>query len=453
MSLFSFFRISKPSAEKIPSDRIGIEYKRLRNQTIWGVTAAYSLFYLCRMTFSVVKQPMIDSGLLNASQLGVIGSAMFFVYAVGKFSNGFIADYCNIRRFMAVGLLTSSVINLLLGILGFVTDAVSCIPGLVFIVFAALWAVNGWMQSMGSPPAVISLSRWFPLSSRGTYYSIVSATPYLGKAISYLTIGAVVGACGWRWGFILASILGFVGSLVILVFVSDTPESKGLPSVQELTGERGRKEDELPTRQLHLRVIRHPAIWIIALSSAFVYITQYAVSGWGVLFLQKAKNLSLEFSTSIMAVQELFGVVGTLGAGWVSDRLFCGDRVKPVAFSGVVCSLSLGLFLFADLGTVADIVLLSVFSMAIGTLYCLVAGLMAIDIVPRKATGAALGIVGIFSYVAAGIQDIASGVMIHAGSRNGCGFRGAALFWLICSILSFVLPVAFGKMLKAPDHQ
>ena len=60
-----------------------------------------------------------------------------------------------------------------------------------------------------------------------------------------------------------------------------------------------------------------------------------------------------------------------------------------------------------------NIIYVSVFSLAMGVLYCIVAGLMAVDIVPRKATGAALGIVGISSYVAAGLQDITSGYLIE----------------------------------------
>ena len=67
------------------------------------------------MTLSVVKQPLIDSGLLTAGELGLVGSALLFIYALGKFTNGFIADYCNIRRFMAVGLFVSAVVNLVMG--------------------------------------------------------------------------------------------------------------------------------------------------------------------------------------------------------------------------------------------------------------------------------------------------------------------------------------------------
>ena len=450
MGLYSFYRISKPSVGKIPQERVDAEYKALRNKTFWGATVAYSLYYVCRMSLSVVKQPLIDEGVLTAGQLGLIGSALLFVYAVGKFMNGFIADYCNVRRFMATGLFISALVNLLLGVLGFVGGVPS---GLIFIVFAVLWGINGWMQSMGSPPGVISLSRWFPRSKRGTYYSIFSATPYLGEFLSFIITGVVVGALGWQSGFIVAAAAGLIGSAVILLFVSDTPESKGLPSVYELSGEEMKKEDKMPTRELQKLVIKHPGIWIIALSSAFIYITKYAIAGWGVLFLQKARNFSLEDATQIIAFSAAFGVVGTVLAGWLSDRVFKGDRVKPAILSGMLSFIALALFLFTEGGFLMNIFYVSLFSLAVGVLYCIVAGLMAVDIVPRKATGAALGVVGISSYVAAGLQDITSGYLIQYNTEQIAGadvydFGPVSWFWLSAALVSFVLPVLNWKKMK-----
>ncbi|MBP3589357.1 MAG: MFS transporter, partial [Muribaculaceae bacterium] len=413
MGLYSFYRISKPSAEKVAPEKETETYKLLRNRTFWGVTVAYSLYYVCRMSLSVVKQPLIDEGVLSAGQLGLIGSALLFVYAVGKFMNGFIADYCNIRRFMATGLFISAVVNLLMGVLGWIQGPAGLPTVLIFISFAILWGVNGWMQSMGSPPGVISLSRWFPRAKRGTYYSIFSATPYIGEFLSFIITGVVVGALGWQFGFLVAAIAGVIGSLIILFFVSDTPESKGLPSVQALSGETMTKEDTMPTKELQKIVLKHPGIWVIAISSAFIYITKYAISGWGVLFLQKAHGFSLEDATQIIAFSAAFGVLGTVLAGWLSDKVFKSDRVKPAILSGIVSFIALALFLFAGGGYVVNIFYVSLFSLSVGVLYCIVAGLMAVDIVPRKATGAALGVVGISSYVAAGLQDITSGLLIQ----------------------------------------
>lgn len=453
MGLYSFYRISKPSADKLPQEAVPETYRILRRRTFWGAAVAYSLYYVCRMSLSVVKQPLIDEGVMTAGQLGLVGSALLFVYAVGKFLNGFIADYCNVRRFMATGLLVSSVVNLVMGALGLL-NGVNAVPAvLVFMLFALLWGVNGWAQSMGSPPGVICLSRWFPQSKRGTYYGIFSATPYLGEAVSFIVTGAVVAAFGWQWGFIAASAAGLVGSLVILLYVSDTPESKGLPSVQELSGERLTKEDKMPTRELQKNIFRHPGVWVIALSSAFIYITKYAVAGWGVLFLQKVRAFSLEQATQIITFSAVFGVAGTVLAGWLSDRVFRGDRVSPAILSGILSSLSLILFLFVGGGFLLNIFYVSLFSLSVGVLYCIVAGLMAVDIVPRKATGAALGIVGISSYVAAGIQDIASGYLIQGNMTQIDGvdiydFTPVAIFWVVASLASFILPVLNWQKMK-----
>lgn len=453
MGLYSFYRISKPSAEKVAPEKESDTYKLLRNRTFWGVTVAYSLYYVCRMSLSVVKQPLIDEGVLSAGQLGLIGSALLFVYAVGKFMNGFIADYCNIRRFMATGLFISAVVNLLMGVLGWIQGPAGLPTVLIFISFAILWGINGWMQSMGSPPGVISLSRWFPRAKRGTYYSIFSATPYIGEFLSFIITGVVVGALGWQFGFLVAAIAGVIGSLIILFFVSDTPESKGLPSVQALSGETLTKEDTMPTKELQKVVLKHPGIWVIAISSAFIYITKYAISGWGVLFLQKAHGFSLEDATQIIAFSAAFGVLGTVLAGWLSDKVFKSDRVKPAVLSGILSFIALALFLFAGGGYLMNIFYVSLFSLSVGVLYCIVAGLMAVDIVPRKATGAALGVVGISSYVAAGLQDITSGLLIQYNTTVVDGvdvydFGPVSWFWLAAALISFILPVLNWRKMK-----
>lgn len=453
MGLYTFYRISKPSADKVEPDKVDQTYISLRRRTFWGATIAYSLYYVCRMSLSVVKQPLIDEGVLTAGELGLIGSALLLVYAVGKFMNGFIADYCNVRRFMATGLLISTLVNLLMGVFGLLQGPAGLPSVLIFVSFAVLWGVNGWAQSMGSPPGVISLSRWFPQSKRGTYYSMFSSSPYIGEFLSFIITGFVVGALGWEYGFLVASLAGLVGSLIILLLVSDTPESKGLPSVQALSGEQVTKQDKMPTKELQKMIVRHPGIWVIALSSAFIYITKYAIAGWGVLFLQKARGFSLEDATQVIAFSAAFGVLGTVLAGWLSDKVFRSDRVKPALLSGVLSLASLGLFLFVGGGFVLNIFYVSLFSLSVGVLYCIVAGLMAVDIVPRKATGAALGVVGISSYVAAGLQDITSGYLIQGFMTEVEGadvydFGPVSWFWMTAALISFVLPVLNWKKMR-----
>ena len=450
MGIYSKYRISKASAEKVPPGEVETRYRQLRSRTFWGATIAYSLYYVCRLAFSIVKQPIIDGGILNATQLGVIGSAFLLVYAAGKFVNSFFADYCNIRRFMALGLLISSGINLILALLGYMDMAFS-LPGFVIMIaFSLLWGLNGLGQSMGAAPGVISLSRWFPLRERGTWYSIFSASPYLGEALAFVLLGFVAKHLGWQSCFLMASICGFAGALVALSFISDTPESRGLPPIDRLASEEVQPEDRLPTISLQKRVFRNPGIWIIALSSAFIYVTRYAVSGWGVLFLQKAKGFPLEGATSVTAVYAVSGIAGTVIAGWLSDRVFKGRRIIPVAISGLLSLLSLSAFLLLDGDYFLNMFLIALFSLSAGVLYCIVAGIIALDIVPRKATGAAVGIIGIVCYVAASLQDLLSGYLIDNFIVDGqYDFLPVTIFWILAAVLSLLIPLLGRRWLQA----
>lgn len=454
MGLYSFYRVSKPSAEIVREGEVQSHYKRLRNRTFWGATAAYSLFYLCRLSMGVVKKPLIDEGVFSASELGIIASAFYFVYAIGKFLNGFIADYCNVRRFMATGLLMSAVINLLMGTIG-IAGGYAGVPGwLIYIIFVLLWGFNGWVLSMGSPSGIVSLSRWFPQSRRGTFYSIFCSTPYIGEALSMAVTGSVVAAFGWEYGFIVSAFGGFLGVGVILATVSDTPQSKGLPSIQEISGEEVRKVDKMPTKDIQKMVLRSPAIWIIAISCALINLTKYGLMEWGVLYLQGARGFSLETSSWIIGFSAVFAILGTVGAGWLSDSVFKGSRTRPALLSGMVALVALSLFLFGLGGKVIMVIYVSLFSLAVGVLYCVVSGLMAIDIVPRKATGAALGVVGISSYITIGLQNIVSGLLIDRYSETVVkmvdgveqtvteyDFVPVAVFWLSAVLVSFLVPV------------
>jgi OPA family sugar phosphate sensor protein UhpC-like MFS transporter len=245
--------------------------------------------------------------------------------------------------------------------------------------------------------------------------------------------------------------------MVIVLFVSDTPESRGLPSIQKISGEAVRQTDKMPTRELQKMVVRHPGIWVIAVSSIFVYIAQYGISNWGTLFLQKAKGFSIESAGSIIGLSEAAGVAGTVLAGWLSDTVFKGNRIRPVLISGFICLGALAVFLFGEGGYLANLAYLAVFSLSIAVLYCIVAGLMALDIVPRKATGAALGIVGLSSYTFAAFQDLISGFLIqgHTVSASGApiaeatyNFAPVSFFWLAACFLAFLVPVCSWRLLK-----
>ena len=459
MGFLDFYKISGPSARKVDSDRVAETWRKKRFQDFLAGTFAYALYYVCRLSMGVMKQPLIDAGLLSATQLGIVGACLYWCYAVGKFVNGFLADGSNIKRFMATGLIISVAMNLCMGVLG-ASAAAGAIPSsALFICFAVMWGINGWAQSMGAPPAIIALSRWFPLKIRGTYYGFFSASHNIGEGLSFIFVGSLVAFAGWKWGFFGAALAGALGVLLILFWLHDTPESQGLPSIEELSGEKTegeKKSSSEDTRAIQRAVLRNPGVWILALSSAFMYMSRYAINEWGVIFLQEAKDYSLAEASTIIGINPIFGIIGTVVSGWLSDVLFRGDRRYPAFAAGILESLALALFLFGGPAKWVNVLAMVLFGIAIGVLISFIGGLMAVDLVPRKATGAALGVVGLASYAAAGIQNVVTGLLLDRvdmiESASGAmvhNFTYVSWFWLGAAVISFLLPVLnWGRKVK-----
>ena len=183
MNILDFFKTSAPSTYRVPEEQVDKTYKRLRFQSFLAGTFGYALYYVCRLSMGVMKQPLIDAGLLNATQLGIIGACLYWAYAIMKLINGFLADSSNIKRFMALGLTVSVLMNFVMGILGVTALKGGIANTTLFILFAVCWAINGGAQSMGAPPAIIALSRWFPLRIRGTYYGFFSSSHNIGEGL------------------------------------------------------------------------------------------------------------------------------------------------------------------------------------------------------------------------------------------------------------------------------
>lgn len=431
MSLLNFYKKLPPNAEAAPKHSL----KYYQWGTFITATLGYGLYYVCRLSINVVKKPIVNEGVFSETELGIIGSVLFITYAVGKFTNGFLADRSNVGRLLSTGLLVTAIANLALGF----TNS--------FILFAILWGVSGWFQSMGAASCVVSLSRWFPEEKRGTYYGFWSASHNIGEALTFLVISAIVGAFGWQYGFFGAGLIGIIGVLIIWGFFKDSPESLGYPQIMkpmktEASHTALTAEDFNAAQKA---VLKNPAIWILALSSAFMYISRYAVNSWGMFYLEAEKGYSIVEAGSIISISSIFGIIGTAFSGVISDKLFGGRRNLPALIFGIFIIVGLCMFLLIPESPYwIDVAAMIIFGTGIGVLICFLGGFMAVDIAPANASGAALGVVGIASYIGAAVQDTMSGILIEGNKTmiNGVArydFTYINYFWIGAAVISTVL--------------
>lgn len=419
---------------------IDAAYRRQRMLTIVAITLGYGLSYTCRLSIDMVKKPLIDAHIFTATNLGTIGSAFFFSYAFGKLINGFVSDHANARKFFAIGLVLSALCNIYMGFSATVLAA------------TVAWGINGWFQSYGAPGSVVALASWFSNHERGRYYGIWSTAHSIGEGLTFSAVAALVGWLGWQWGFFGPALVVLIAAWGSYLLMSDRPRTMGLPAVADWRRDHVAPvaaEDVAaapPTGLLatQLSIIKIPAVWIIALSSAFIYVTRYAINSWGILYLQEARGYTVLQAGSLLTVNTLAGIIGAVAFGFISDKLF-GARRPPVnLLFGIVEIIGLLLFFYGPQGFGWEVLAMILFGLGMTGLVTSVGGLFAIDICPKRVAGAALGMVGVFSYLGAGIQDQVSGILIDAGKTTVNGvvhhdFTAAIWFWVGASIISLVL--------------
>ena len=422
-------------------------YARARVRQVAAMLFVYATFYVCRLAFSASKKGMIEQGAYTPAEIGYIGSAMLFAYAIGKIVNGFIADRVNVKKYIMLGLFVSSLANLLVGF---------HIPALML---AVVWFVNGFAQASGAPCCVVALSRWWPKEKRGTYYGIWSCSNNLGEVLAYVVSAGIVVWVGkafgpdwaWRSCFWGATAFGFIGITAAWLFFGNAPEDEGLPSVPVDAADA--KIDTTGGQKIALT---STAVWLIALAGGFFAASRYAVIDWGMFFLQVKKGYTEAGAATIVSINSVVGAVSSALSGIISDRFFKSSRRGLALSAGVLNVVALVLFMLVP-GRHAwlDVTAMVMFGFAVGILLTFLGGLMAVDYVPKCAAGAALGIAGMGNYIGAGLQSIISGYLIKRAEDGtatlmGHTFAGGytldwlAVFWIAMASLSVVCVIWAG---------
>jgi OPA family sugar phosphate sensor protein UhpC-like MFS transporter len=179
-----------------------------------------------------------------------------------------------------------------------------------------------------------------------------------------------------------------------------------------------------------------------------MYVARYGVHSWGILYLQEAKSYSLEQAGALIGFNTIIGLAGAASSGLISDRFFGSRRNVPCLIYG--CLLIAGLVMLYQTPPGHfwfDALAIAIFEFAIGGLIVFLAGLIAVDVMPKKAAGAVKGVIGLFSYIAAATQEWISGLLIENTKTVIDGhahyeFDSAFYFWIGASVLSllFALP-------------
>ena len=434
------FRLFPPPAAHqplLPKEKVNSIYSMERIKVFLGIFVGYAAYYFVRKNFSFAIPDLKNQG-YDTGQLGLVASALSIAYGFSKFLMGNISDRSNARYFLSIGLVLSAFTMIFMGLIPFATSSVAIMFILLFI--------NGWFQGMGWPACGRVVAHWYSVRERGTVMSFWNLAHNAGGFFAGpLTILAIELFSNWHAKLYFPGLVSIIFSLVALLLVRDTPQSVGLPPIEEYNNDYPKsydaktQEKEFSAKDIFFKyVFNNRLLWYIAIANAFVYIVRNGIVSWAPLFLQETKGYTADQSVWASSFYELAAIPGTILCGVISDKLFQGRRA-PVTIIYMVMTLIAVLVYWKNPGE--NHIIQNVSLWAIGFFIygpVMLIGVQAIDLVPKKAAGTAAGLTGLFGYF---IGD----QLANTGVGYLVKFTGwdYALIFISCSCLLAIFFTAF----------
>lgn len=377
-------------------------YRRWQRQVLLSSIIGYATFYFVRKNLSVAM-PLLEHDLgISKAGLGLFITLHGVLYGLSKFANGIFGDRCNARALMVVGLAASAVMNVVFGLSS------------VVVMLGVVWMLNGWFQGMGFPPCARLMNHWFAPREYATKMSIWNISHSVGAGVILVLCGVVLAPLGWRLCFLVPAAIALACALYLWFTLPDTPPSVGLPEVEGT-------HTALPAGEslaefgavLMQAVFRSKYIWLISLTNFFVYILRYAVLDWGPTLLHEAKHLSIGNASLMVAAFEAAGVVGSLLAGWLTDRVFGGRAMRMGLFYMVLAGLSVFMFWkVAGDSRLWNTLWLCAAGFFIYGPQSLI-GIAAAKLATKRAAATAVGLTGLFGYLSTVLSGWGLGALVQ----------------------------------------
>jgi len=401
---------------------------------LYSSILGYAMFYIVRKNISMALPGMETDLGITKDKLGLFLTLTTLLYGVSKFVNGMWGDRVNPRVFMPIGLFGAAMMSVFFGMSSTVW------------VFGVLWLINGWFQGMGCAPCIKTLSNWYPSSERGVRFAIWNISHNIGSSSVMLINSALVllSFYTWRLSFFVPACIAMLGSLFLFNRLRDTPESLGLPPVEEIYGHKPEMEHSSKDTKgkisgkeykhlLFTKVFGNPGVWLVGIASFFLYIVRFSILDWGPTFLKEMKGLPLSSAGIAVAGTEVAGLCGTLVGGWLMDKVFKGNGSLVCLIYMLLCGVFAFLFWILPVKSVWIYagLLCSMSFMVYGPQSMI--GPITANMATKNAAAAAVGFAGFFSYMSGAVSGWGLGLMVVK-----MGWHKSFIWIIVSCILSAI---------------
>ncbi len=377
--------------------------KRAGYGSLAVLVAVNVLNFYDRHVLGALTEPIRKEFGLTDAQVGLIGSAFIWLYALVGLPLGRAADSWSRKKLLAGGMLVWAAL----------TGCAAMAANYTMLLLSRLGFAVG--EAVVAPAATSWIGDLFPAGERSRPLALFMLGVPAGAALSYFFSGPAAQAYGWRTAMVLAA-----APALLLIPLT-------LRIAEPVRGAAEAHHELLATSSM-LPILKIPTMWWIIASGALLNFNMYAIGTFLPAFLSRIHGLTLAKSgIATGAIFAVGGVAGGLVAGRLGDRVIRTRENGRLLVAAVIAAIGAP-FAYVGIGAGGIYAAIPLIAVAYGTLnayYGLVYSAIQ-DIVAPAMRGSAMAIYFLAMYLCgASFGPLLTGKLSDWMARRAADAAGA----------------------------
>lgn len=397
-----------PEVTKISENGLSFQVHRVCIYVMCCLT--YALVFFHRGTPAILSSEMAEVLNVEESSMSIFSSMYFWPYAIMQPFCGVVADIIEPGYLISAACFISAIGAFICGI----SDNFS------LSVFGRF--VVGFGCSPVYVPMIRIITQWFPLKNYAILAGIVLACGGCGGIIAQTPLAEMQKVLGWRWGFYIVAIIGFVFGFIYLFGVRADPgkfkyhEVEGASPITPAGAGFKSKMLQLWNNVKSVAIVKE--FWLICIYCFFVNGNCFNLSGlWGGPYIREVFGYDSVKTGNMLLSLSLAMIIGSIVLPIISDAIH----------NRTMCLMTFGI-----LGTVCSIIMCVLdtkmnFAAAFAVLFIYGVGTVATTSVsfpfiretfPPNASATAIGFTNLSVFLGAAIFQNITGAILENSDKN-----------------------------------
>ncbi|ADL04971.1 MFS transporter [Lacrimispora saccharolytica] len=401
-------------------DRI-VQQKKIRsekNQTMlfWLCWAAYFSTYLGRLNYSASLTEIIRAEGYEKGAAGLIGTAFFFSYGLGQLFSGILGDRKKPYKMILIGVLGSGICNGAMGLSSSVRQ------------MAAVWCINGLLQSLIWSPIIKLFSDWIPAGSQKKFCVNINSSVPIGTFAAYGLTALLIWKFHWRTVFFFSalcltaiSVIWYLGSHKIM---RDVEENGILEEPVFVSQEK--KQADVSMRNLVLG----SGMIFFCFGLMFQGVLKDGVTTWIPTYIREEYHMESVISIISTTIIPVFNLSGVYMASIANRKVFKSEITTSASFFALCAGALVLLRLYQGGSVLVVLLLFGMATTAMMAVNTMLVSMVPLYFAPYGKSSTASGILNSSAYAGGAVSAYGIGVL-----SEWLGWDATILIWIIIAVL------------------